>query len=78
MPTVLRVGPHRFHFFSDEGTEPPHIHVRTAEREAKYWLEPVELVWARGYNSRELNQLRRIVEDNFELFLSKWYEHPSN
>jgi len=26
--TVRRIGSFRFHFYSDEGTEPPHIHVR--------------------------------------------------
>jgi hypothetical protein len=25
MPTVLRIGPYRFHFYSDERNEPPHI-----------------------------------------------------
>ena len=33
MPTVLRVGGFRFHFYSDEGIEPPLIHVRCAEGE---------------------------------------------
>lgn len=28
MPTVARVGSYRFFFFSNEGTEPPHIHVQ--------------------------------------------------
>jgi len=27
MPTVLRIEGFRFHFYSDEGNEPPHIHV---------------------------------------------------
>ena len=31
MPTVLRIGPFRFHFYSDEGNEPPHIHVASPE-----------------------------------------------
>jgi hypothetical protein len=28
MPTVLTIGPYRFHFFSDEGNESAHIHIR--------------------------------------------------
>lgn len=40
MPTVLRLGRFRFFFFSNEGNEPPHIHVRAGEDEAKFWLEP--------------------------------------
>ncbi|WP_439481025.1 DUF4160 domain-containing protein [Cyclobacterium plantarum] len=42
MPTVLRIGPYRFFFFSNEGNEPPHIHVESGEGHAKFWLEPVE------------------------------------
>lgn len=27
MPTIFREGPWRFFFYSNEGTEPPHVHV---------------------------------------------------
>ena len=43
MPTVLRVGRYRFHFFSNEGREPLHIHVKAGEDEAKFWLDPIQL-----------------------------------
>jgi hypothetical protein len=52
--------------------EPPHIHVENA---GKFWLQPVELAWAVGYNSRELRQLRELVEENVVEFLEKWHEH---
>jgi hypothetical protein len=74
MPTVLRFGRHRFFFFSREDNEPPHIHVESAENAAKFWLRPVELVWAVGYNSKELGQIRRIVEERVDLLMEKWYE----
>jgi hypothetical protein len=43
MPTLLREGPYRFFFYSDEGDprEPPHVHVAAGERLAKFWLDPV-------------------------------------
>ena len=75
MPKVLKVGPHRFYFFSREGHEPPHIHVETAENAAKFWLLPVELAWAVGYNSKEIRQIRELVEKHLDLFLEKWNEH---
>lgn len=31
MPTVLRVDGYRFFFYSNEGNEPPHIHVESGE-----------------------------------------------
>jgi hypothetical protein len=43
MPTVMRIGPFRFFFYSNENDEPRHVHIRAAENEAKYWLEPIEL-----------------------------------
>ena len=43
MPTVMRIGLHRFFFFSGDGGEPPHVHVETGDNEAKFWLDPVSL-----------------------------------
>jgi hypothetical protein len=43
MPEVVRDGPYRFFFFSSEGAEPPHVHVRRDRCMAKYWLWPVQL-----------------------------------
>lgn len=31
MPTVLRVGPYRFFFYSGDGDEPRHVHVERGE-----------------------------------------------
>jgi hypothetical protein len=77
MPTIRNIGPHRFFFFSKEGHEPPHVHVETAENAAKFWLSPITLAWAVGYNARELRQLRELVERNAPTFLEKWYEYFS-
>lgn len=54
MPTVLRVGRYRFFFFSNEGREPPYIHAKAGEDEAKLWLDPVQLAANYGFNGREL------------------------
>jgi hypothetical protein len=45
---------------------------------AKFWLSPIELDWTVGYNSKELRQIRELVEENVEFFLEKWYEQPKN
>jgi len=36
MPTVARIGPYRLFFYSNEDTEPPHIHVQREQRLAKF------------------------------------------
>jgi len=33
MPTILRIGPYRFYFFSHEPNKPPHVHVELRELE---------------------------------------------
>ena len=66
MPTVLRVSGFRFHFYSDEGNEPPHIHVDAGDGECKFWLSPVALANSRGMKAVEIRKVERLV-----------YEHQS-
>lgn len=75
MPTVLRVGRYRFFFFSNEGREPAHIHVKSGGDECKYWLDRVELEANFGFNARELNEIERLVEEHRQLLLEAWHEH---
>jgi hypothetical protein len=77
MPTVLRAGRFRFYFFSNEGQEPPHIHVKAAEKQAKYWLDPVELAAIYSFNTRELSTIEWIVREYRDDFLEAWNEHQS-
>ena len=77
MPTVLRFGPYRFYFYSQENRasfEAPHIHVASASGRAVFWLEPVSLRINRGYSSREVDRVRRIVHANREQLLRSWHE----
>ena len=72
MPTVLRIGRFRFFFYSNENQEPPHVHVKAADNEAKFWLEPVRLAFNHGYRSRELNEIERLVKDNKAALQEAW------
>jgi len=75
MPNVLRAGKYRFFFFSGEGNEPMHIHVASGDDYAKFWLEPVQLVKSIGYNVKEINEIKRLILENVNLFKEKWHEH---
>jgi hypothetical protein len=75
MPTVLRVGAYRFHFYSDESREPAHIHVRSPAGECKFWLEPVGLAQNRGVSAHELREIERLVFEHRELFLQRYHEY---
>ncbi len=61
MPTVLRIGPYRFFFYSADGDEPAHVHIERDNCIAKFWLDPVRLATSGGFSSAELRQLDRLV-----------------
>ncbi|HEY4717649.1 MAG TPA: DUF4160 domain-containing protein [Anaerolineales bacterium] len=74
MPTVLRVGPYRFFFVSLDYPEPPHVHVKREKMVAKFWLNPVGLQKAGGFNRSELNQIGAMVSENQAYLLERWHE----
>lgn len=78
MPTILRIKGYRFFFFSREDSEPAHIHVEQADRYAKFWLNPVQLAESVGFRSNEITELRKLVEENKNLFKEKWNEYFSS
>jgi hypothetical protein len=75
MPTVLRVGRYRFVFFSNEGNEPLHIHVKASRDEAKFWLDPVGLAANYGFKAHELNEIEGIVREHRAELMEAWHEH---
>jgi hypothetical protein len=75
MPTVLRIGAARFFFYSNEGSEPPHIHIDQAGSVAKFWLEPVSLASSSRFSARELRRLERQVDEHREQFLEAWHDY---
>lgn len=75
MPTVLRIGPYRFYFFSHEPNEPAHVHVDRDDESAKFWLESVGLARNFGFSARELRELERLVEEHREEMLKAWHEY---
>jgi hypothetical protein len=76
-PTILRVGPYRLFFFSNEAGEPPHVHVQRERMLAKYWLEPVSLARSTGYSSVELRRVEAIVSESVQALREAWDEYFS-
>jgi hypothetical protein len=75
MPTVLRVGRYRFAFFSNEGQEPPHVHIKADGNQAKFWLDPIALASNYGFKAYELNEIERITREHQAELLEAWHEH---
>jgi Domain of unknown function (DUF4160) len=78
MPTVLRLEGLRFHFYSDEGNEPPHIHVDTGDGECKFWLDPISLAKSRGVAPVLVRKIERLVYEHQAQLLEKYHEYHGN
>lgn len=76
IPTVLTINGFKFHFYSDEGSEPCHIHAKKGGGRAKWWLEPMlKEEYAYGFTQQERRQVKRITEEHQEQLISAWYEY---
>jgi len=73
MPTVLRIGPYRFYFYSHETTEPPHVHVDRDALSVKFWLRPVSLARNLGFGAVELRRVQSLVEEHRRTLLDAWH-----
>ena len=78
MPTVLRRGPYRFYFYSNEGDEPMHVHIERDRNIAKFWLDPVRLQRSGGFRPTEISRISRLVENNRETIAEAWNEYFSD
>ncbi len=75
MPTLLLIEGYRFYFFSLEGQEPPHVHVRRGGGKAKLWLSPIQLAFARGFTATETRRVHELTNEHAEYFLQRWREY---
>jgi uncharacterized protein DUF4160 len=73
VPTVLRVGPYRFFFYSNEGAEPPHVHVEAGSQSAKFWLQPVALAKQHGCSAATIREIERLVVAHRDELEKAWH-----
>ena len=75
MPTVMRIGPFRFYFYSHEPNEPPHIHVDRGEATIKVWLDSIEVAKSRGFRAHEIGDIVELVDEHRARLLEAWHEY---
>jgi hypothetical protein len=75
MPTVLEIEGFKFFFYSADRNEPPHIHVRKAGQEAKFWLNPIRPARLDRFKQGDLRRMVEILENNQAYILERWHEH---
>ena len=61
-------------FYSNDHT-PIHIHVIKDRCEAKYNVEPVELVFSHGFKRHDLSLIESIVLENKEVIIERWHSY---
>jgi hypothetical protein len=75
MPAVLREDGYRFFFWSNEGDEPPHIHVRAGRSTAKFWLDPVGYAKSHRFAAHELRRVQSLVQQHRTELLRAWNDY---
>jgi hypothetical protein len=76
MPTLIREAGYRvMMYFNDHN--PPHVHVFSAEKEARVTLDPIELKTNLGFNTHEVRDILDIIERHQAELLAAWRRiHP--
>ena len=77
MPVVLRVNGYKFWFYEADVNEPSHVHVGREGKEAKFWLDPIREAREGRFKPFELNDIKRIIEDNHAFLLEAWKSEKS-
>ena len=77
MPTILRIGPYRFFFYSSDRDEPVHIHIEREDNIAKLWLDPIRLQNSGGFNRSEIFRIVSIINEHQIELLEAWDDYFS-
>jgi hypothetical protein len=69
-------------FYSNEGSEPVHVHAEKGDMECKFWLliEEVEIGEAFSFNLTPpaKKEVKKIIYQHFDLIVDSWNNHFNN
>ena len=71
MPTIFIFFGFRFMFYSNDHA-PIHIHILKDGHEAKYNVDPVELVFNHGFKKHYILLIESVLEENREIVIDRW------
>ena len=75
MPTVLKLLGFRFFFYSNEGTEPAHVHVEKGDSYGKVWLNPIMVSDLSQFKAKVRRKILEIIAEHQDNFNQRWNEH---
>ena len=71
MPTIFIFFGFRFMFYSNDHA-PIHVHILKDGHEAKYNVDPVELVFNHGFKKHYILLIGSVLEENWEIVIDRW------
>ena len=71
MPTIFIFFGFRFMFYSNDHA-PIHIQILKDGHEAKYNVDPVELVFNHGFKKHYILLIESVLEENREIVIDRW------
>ncbi|WP_138485077.1 DUF4160 domain-containing protein [Dyadobacter bucti] len=74
MPTLFIIFGLRFYFYANEHL-PVHVHVKNADGEAKFEVDPVKLIKNKGIKKKDISLAESLIEENREIIKAKWHEY---
>ena len=77
MPELFRLFGIKFFFFSNEHL-PIHVHIKNADGDAKFTLNPIELVENDGVKNKDLKFAEAIIIENQDLIIGRWNDYFKN
>lgn len=82
MPNLFKFGAYSIYFWSNESSEPIHVHVsikRANKLSVKFWLlknGDVSLAYNHaGFSKREINGLKEFIKTNYSFIIERWKEY---
>jgi len=73
MPTLFYFFGLRFFFYSNDH-KPIHVHVSNSDGEAKFSVNPLELIENRGLKPKDIRYAEAAIEENKEIIIQRWNE----
>ncbi|MEW6579192.1 MAG: DUF4160 domain-containing protein [Chloroflexota bacterium] len=75
-PVVLRKGQFEVVIYTKDH-DPPHVHVKSAGKEARITLKPVEVLDNWGFRPSEIRAILELIQAHQHGLLRKWNEFHS-
>lgn len=71
MPTIFIFFGFRFMFYSNDHA-PIHVHILKDGHEAKYNVDPVELVFNHGFKKHYILLIESVLEEDRDIVIDRW------